>query len=226
LESLVDFDRVRACQHVRLFVAATNVETGRARVFTNAEMSADVVLASACLPQMFRAVQIGEEHFWDGGYMGNPPLFPLFESAISRDILIVQINPIERPGIPDTPSEIARRINEITFNASLLRELHAIDFVARLLDENRLDIDRYRKMLIHIVSDDVALLPLAAGSKLNTDMAFFEQLFQIGRLACDRWLDDHFDDLGQVSTVNLRCLFQGEVGPIGAAPASRRRAKP
>jgi NTE family protein len=226
LESLVDFDRVRACQHVRLFVAATNVETGRARVFTNAEMSADVVLASACLPQMFRAVQIGEEHFWDGGYMGNPPLFPLFESAISRDILIVQINPIERPGIPDTPSEIARRINEITFNASLLRELHAIDFVARLLDENRLDIDRYRKMLIHIVSDDVALLPLAAGSKLNTDMAFFEQLFQIGRLACDRWLDDHFDDLGQVSTVNLRRLFQGEVGPIGAAPASRRRAKP
>jgi NTE family protein len=223
LESLVDFNLVRKCTQVRLFVAATNVETGRARIFTNAEITADVVMASACLPQMFRAVEIDGEHYWDGGYMGNPPLFPLFENSTSRDIMIVQINPIERPGAPHDSNSIARRINEITFNASLLRELHAIDFVTRLLDENRLDADRYRRMLIHVIADDAALVPLASGAKLNTDMAFLEDLFQIGRLACDRWLDAHYDDLGARSTVDVRHMFRGEVGPIGAAPAGRRR---
>lgn len=225
LEDLVDFKLVHKCTQVRLFVAATNVETGRARIFTNAEITADVVLASACLPQLFRAVEIEGEHYWDGGFMGNPPLFPLFTSPDARDIMIVQINPIERPGVPQDASAIAQRINEITFNASLLRELHAIDFVARLLDEDRLDAERYRKMLIHVIADDSALVPLASGAKLNTDMAFLESLFQIGRLACDRWLDTHFDDLGVRSTVDVRRMFQGEVGPIAAAPVGRRRPK-
>lgn len=213
LDDLVDFERVRRCTSVRLFVAATNVETGRVRIFTNPEMTARHVLASACLPQIFQAVEIDGAHYWDGGYMGNPPLFPLFDKPASRDIMIVQINPIERPGVPKAAGDIAARVNEITFNASLLRELHAIEFVGRLLDQNVLEQGRYNKMLIHVVSDDAALSPLGAVAKLNTDLGFFEQLFRIGRLAADRWINDHFDDLGARSTVDLREMFQGDVGP-------------
>ncbi len=213
LDELVDFERVRACRSIRLYVAATNVSTGRARIFTNTELTARHVLASACLPQMFQAVEIDGAHYWDGGYMGNPPLFPLFDKPTSRDVMIVQINPIVRPGVPKTAAEIASRVNEITFNASLLREFHAIDFVARLLDQGRLEEGRYNRMLIHVVSDDAALLPLGAMAKLNTDFSFFEELCAIGRLAADRWIDDHYGDLGERSTVDLHEMFAGEVGP-------------
>jgi NTE family protein len=225
LEELVDFDRVRACNQVQLYVSATNVETGRVRVFTNQEMTADCVMASACLPTLFRSVKINEDFYWDGGFMGNPPLFPLFTSQRTRDILIVQLNPIERPGEPRAPDQISRRMNEINFNSTLMRELQAIDFVSRLVKEDRLDQSRYREMLIHFVSDDTALVALDPGSKLDTDMIFFEKLFEIGRMACDQFLDNHFDDIGARSTVDLRRMFKGEVGPIASAPAGHRRAK-
>ncbi len=217
LEELVQFDRVQSCRTIQLYVAATHVETGRVRIFTNAEMTARHVLASACLPQMFQAVEINGDHFWDGGFMGNPPLFPLFDNPRSQDILIVQINPIERPGAPRSALDIAARVNEITFNASLQGELRAIDFVARLLDAGRLDDSHYKRMLIHVVSDDAALLPLGVGAKLNTDMDFFQSLFDIGRTSCAAWIDAHFDDLGSRSTVDLRQMFEGDVGPLGAA---------
>lgn len=224
LESLVNFDHVRACDSVRLYVSATNVETGRVRVFTNEEITADHVMASACLPLLFQTVMIDGEPYWDGGYMGNPPLFPLFEASSSRDIIVVQINPIERPGVPRSSRDIISRLNEITFNASLLREFRAIEFVARLLDEGRLDAVRYRKMLIHVISDDEALLPLGAGAGLNTNLAFFEKLFEIGRAACARWLEAHFDSLGEASTVDLRRMFDGEVGPMRTGRKGRKNA--
>jgi NTE family protein len=214
LDELVDFARVQRCSSLRLFVAATNVETGRARIFTNAEMTARHVLASACVPQLFHAVEIEGAYYWDGGYMGNPPLFPLFTEPVSRDVVIVQINPIERPGAPRSAGDIAARVNEITFNASLLRELRAVEFVARLLDKGLLLPGRYNKMLIHVVNDDEALLPLGAQAKLNTDLAFFERLFAIGRASAARWLDAHFADLGARGTVDLRKMFEGEMGPI------------
>lgn len=223
LEKLVDFERVRSCRQIQLYVSATNVETGRVRVFTNSEMTADHVMASACLPLLFKAVEIEGEAYWDGGYMGNPALFPLFDAKDTRDIMIVQINPIERPGVPKTSREIIARMNEITFNSSLLLEMRAIEFVGRLIDQGKLDTNQYRKMLMHVVSDDPALVPLGAGAAMNVSLDFFEQLFKIGRLACDRWLDEHFDDLGKRSTINLRRMFEGEVGPIAAAPAGRRR---
>ena len=226
LGELVDFERVQACDQIKLFVSATNVETGRVRVFTNSEITADHVMASACLPLLFQAVEIDGEPYWDGGYMGNPALFPLFEEQASDDIVIVQINPIERPGAPRRSRDIIARINEITFNAALLRELRAIEFVARLLEEGRLDAVRYRKVLVHTIADEPALLALDVQSDLNTDVAFLERLFGVGRMACDRWLDAHFDDLGARSTVDLRRLFQGEVGPLAAAPkAARGRRK-
>lgn len=223
LEKLVDFNRVRTCDALKLFVCATHVESGRVRVFTNNEMTADHVMASACLPLLFQAVEIDGEAYWDGGFVGNPALFPLFEVAASRDIVIVQINPIERPGVPKTARKIIARMNEVTFNSSLLAELRAIDFVRRMLDEGKLEEGVYRRLFMHVISDDAALVPLGAGSSLNATSDFFEQLFAIGRMACDRWLDEHFDDLGARSSVDLRRMFQGEVGPVGAAPAAHRR---
>ena len=215
LEELVDFERVRASTAIELFIGATNVETGRIRVFTNKELTADHLIASACLPQVFQAVEIDGTPYWDGGFMGNPALFPLFDVKATRDILIVQVNPIVRQGAPRTAADIIARVNEITFNASLLRELRAVDFVARLLDQSRLPEERYRKMLIHNLSEDQALAPLGIGADLNTDMSFFEDLFKVGRAAGDRWLGAHFDSLGERSTVDLRAVFEGEEGPLG-----------
>jgi NTE family protein len=214
LEELVDFERVRAASTIPLFIGATNVETGRIRVFTNEELTADHLMASACLPQLFKAVEIEGAPYWDGGFMGNPALFPLFDVQATCDILIVQVNPITRAGAPRTASDISARMNEITFNASLLGELRAVEFVGRLLDQSRLPEGRYRKMLIHNLSEDQALAPLGIGSDLNTDLDYFEGLFKTGRAACDRWLEAHFDALGERSTVDLRTMFEGDEGPL------------
>jgi len=218
LEELVNFERVRKCQQIELFVGATNVETGRIRVFNNAELSAEVLLASACLPQLFQTVTIDGAPYWDGGYSGNPALFPLFEVKSTRDIVIVQINPIERPGVPRTPSEIAARVSEINFNTNLLSELRAVEFVARLIDEERLPQRRYRKMLVHNVSESMALTPLGLGADLNTDISFFTGLFDAGRIAAETWLKAHFDALGERSTVDLAAMFREAPAPDGAKP--------
>lgn len=218
LEELVNFEHVRACDAIKLFIGATNVETGRIRIFENAELTADHLMASACLPQLFQAVVIDGVPYWDGGYTGNPALFPLFGVEASRDIVIVQINPIERPGAPQKAIDITARVAEINFNANLLSELRAIDFVGRLVDEHRLPEGRYRKMLIHNVSEGVALTPLGLGVDLNTDMSFFRGLFDTGRAAADRWLGEHFDDLGHRSTVDLAAMFRAAPGEGEAAP--------
>ena len=219
LAELVDFDRVRKCEGIQLFVGATNVETGRIRIFNGAELTADHVMASACLPQLFQAVEIDGEAYWDGGFTGNPALFPLFNVEASNDIVIVQIHPVEREGTPRTATDITARINEITFNNSLLSELRAIDFVGRLMDESRLPEGRYRKMLIHNLSEAQALTPLGLGVDLNTDLSFFNTLFDTGRAAAERWLGKHFDALGERSTVDLAAMFRdapkgGEAKPL------------
>jgi NTE family protein len=218
LDELVDFETVRASGSIPLFVSATNVETGRVRVFDSSELTADHLMASACLPMLFQAVTIDGTPYWDGGYVGNPALFPLFDVEATRDILIVQINPIERPGAPRTAPDIIARINEITFNSSLLSELRAIDFVGRLIDTDKLSEGRYRKMLVHTMSEDQALRPLGFGTDLNTDLHFFEDLFQVGRRACDRWLKENWESLGKRSTVDLRLMFAGSEGPRADPP--------
>ncbi len=217
LGELVDFERVRSGGGPDLFISATNVETGRIRVFVKHELTPDHVMASACLPMLFQAVEIDGAHYWDGGYMGNPALFPLFDSPATRDIVIVQINPLVRPGVPRTSSDILARVNEITFNASLLRELRAIEFVQRLIADQRVPEGRYKAMLMHVIQDDKALNRYGARSDLNTDMQFFEDLRRIGRGACGRWLKRNFDALGAHSSVDLRAMFEGERGP--ARPA-------
>jgi len=206
---LVDFDKVHGCGDMGVFLAATNVETGRVRVFRREEVTLDTVMASACLPFLFQAVEIDGVPYWDGGFMGNPPLFPFFHGSPSRDILIVQINPITREGTPKGAAEIQNRMNEITFNSSLLHELRAIDFVRRLLDGGKLDPAEYRRMHIHIVHARKQLRRLDASSKLNAEWAFLQHLFEIGRSTASRWLDDHFDDLGARSSVDIRQMFDG-----------------
>lgn len=207
LDELIDFKRVRACEKLQLFIGATNVETGRSRIFSNAELTADHILASACLPQLFQAVTIDGASYWDGGFTGNPALFPLFKVEATRDIVIVQTHPVMREGVPRTGADITARVNEINFNASLMSELRAIEFVARLLDQQRLPERRYRKMLVHNLSEGTPLTPLALGADLNTDLSFFNDLFTVGRAAADRWLGAHFDALGQHSTVDLGAMF-------------------
>ncbi|NYS35501.1 patatin-like phospholipase family protein, partial [Streptococcus danieliae] len=140
-----------------LFICATNVRTGSGKIFTGAQVTADAIMASACLPQMFKAVEIDGEHYWDGGFSGNPSLYPLVYKTKCRDILLVQINPKESDAVPDTAADIADRMNEVTFNASLLAELRAIEFVVRLLEEKRLDAERYKHVLMHRIDGGAVL---------------------------------------------------------------------
>ena len=204
----VDFAKVRSCVDMGVYVSATNVETGRVRVFTRDDLDCERVMASACLPFLFQAVEIEAEHYWDGGYMGNPVLFPFIDHSPTDDIVIVQINPVVRKGVPNTAREILNRVNEITFNGSLLRELRAIDFVHRLKDDGHLGED-YRAMRVHIIEARKKMRPLGASSKLNSEWAFLRHLFEIGREAADRWLATNFDRLGEESTVDIREMFQG-----------------
>jgi NTE family protein len=208
-----EYEHVCAEAGPAFFVSATNVRTGKIRVFSGAEVSADAILASACLPNLFRAIEIDDpttgrrEAFWDGGYTGNPALFPLFEPQFPRDIVIVNINPLLREGVPRTPAEIEERINEISFNSSLLRELRAISFVRRLLADQRLPEGTMKDVLIHMVSDDATMTDLGAASKATPALGTLRRLKEAGQAAADRFLSAHGADLGQRASVDLAALF-------------------
>ncbi len=214
VSDLVDFDRVRGCGPLKVFVSATDVATGRAKVFRKEELTPDHVMASACLPFLYQAVEIEGRAYWDGGYMGNPPLWPLFDHCVSNDVVLVQINPFVRDGVPQRAAEIYNRVNEITFNASLMRELRAIDFVTRLLAEGRLEGTGYRPVFVHMIGDEDAMRALGASSKLNAEDAFLNLLFTRGRNAAESWLDASFEAIGQSSSLDIREIFQGEEDPL------------
>jgi len=203
----IDFDKVANCQDMGLFISATNVETGRARVFHRHEVTLDVVMASACLPNMFKAVEIDGTPYWDGGYMGNPVLFPFIDHSPSSDIVIVQINPLLRPGTPRQARDIQNRLNEITFNASLLRDLRTIDLIHRLIEDGALSDTEYRVMNMHMIDGCNDMLELDASSKVNSEWAFLVHLRDLGRTHADHWLTAHFDKIEQESTLDLRALF-------------------
>jgi NTE family protein len=201
----VDFDKLRrSCCPVKLFLSATNVRTGKVRVFGNDEITVDAVLASACLPFMFQAVEIDGDPYWDGGYMGNPCLYPLIYDCASSDVLIVHINPLERKHMPHTAAEILNRINEISFNSSLMREMRAIHFVTKLIDSGELKSKNMKRMLIHSISANAVMNELGHTSKLNADWEFLTSLRDSGREHADAWLKENFDRLGQESTVDIR----------------------
>ena len=205
----IDFERVRSCDKMKLFISATHVRNGQVQVFERSQVTAEAVMASACLPQIYQAVSVDGQDYWDGGYAGNPVLFPFAYRSDARDIVIVQINPLTCRETPTTAREILNRVNEITFNASLLHELRAIEFVGRMLDEGSLDPQRYRKMLVHIIADVEGFATLNASSKMNTEWGFLEQLRTAGRTTAEEWLKTHFDSLGERSSVDLRSLLHG-----------------
>lgn len=207
LQELIDFERVRICREATLFISATNVWTGKARIFERAELTADHVLASACLPTIFQAVEIDGEPYWDGGYVGNPPLFPLFYETQADDVLLVQINPVERRTTPRTAREIENRLTEVTFNASLLNELRAIDFVRRLIDSGKLSTSQYKRVRMHRIAGGERLAAFAASSRLNAEWAFFNELKEQGRAAAGQWLAENYDAIGVRATLDLRATY-------------------
>jgi NTE family protein len=208
LASVVDFERLRAATSgPRLFVCAVNVRTSRMRVFERAEITPDAVMASACLPYIFQAVEIDGEAYWDGGYCGNPPIFPLIYMGGCQDILIIQIDPINIPDIPRAASAIHDRIMSLSFNISLMREMRAIKFVSDLIDRGELDKAKHLRVFIHTIDAETELSTFSVSSKINSDMGWLRHLFDIGRSKADAFLSAHFDDIGTRSSTDVAAKF-------------------
>lgn len=216
VRSRVDFDRVNRCKAIKVFVTATNVRSGRPKVFRQPALTVDAVMASAALPLMFRAVEIDGEAYWDGGYMGNPALFPLVDESHARDLVLVQINPFYRSEIPRTAREISNRVNEITFNSSLLKELRAIMLLKQVIDAEGLERERYRDMRLHRIHADEELADLEASSKMNAEWPYLCHLRDLGRQQAERWLAAHWDDLGKRSSFDLDWVVEDSIKPCGA----------
>jgi NTE family protein len=207
IEKLVDFEHVRHAEGIKFFVAATNVRTGKLKIFRREEMTADMVMASACLPFVFQAVEIDGEAYWDGGYMGNPTLFPLVEDCQARDLVIVQINPIHREEVPRRASEIFNRINEISFNASLIKEIRSISLLKQLIKVGNLEDQKFKDALFHRISADEELKPLSVSSKLNTEWAFLEHLHDVGYRTTETWLEQNYKHIGKRSTLDIESVY-------------------
>ncbi len=207
VEEAIDLDQLRRCRRTRLFVSATAVKSGKIRVFENRDVTTDVLLASACLPYLFHAVEIDGEAYWDGGYMGNPAIFPLIYGCQAQDVVIVQVNPINRAEVPTNARDILDRVTEISFNSSLMREMRAIAFVSRLVEEHKLDPARYKRLNIHFIESETEIAPLGASSKLNTDWRFLTELRDRGRETAKHWLAAHYDQIGKESSVDIRARF-------------------
>jgi NTE family protein len=203
----VDFARL-AQASIKLFITATNVRTGRGRVFRNGEITPDVLLASACLPTLFQAIEIDGEGYWDGGYSGNPTITPLVRECNSKDTVLVQINPVERPGLPRSARDILNRLNEVSFNAVLLKELRMIALLRQVAQPDNSENAKWADMRIHRISSDM-MVELGYSSKLNAEWEFLCMLRDEGRRAGDAFLTAHHEDLGRRSTFDLDELLKG-----------------
>ena len=211
LESFVDFERVRQCDKTRLFISATNVRTGTLRVFREHEMTIDMVLASACLPEMFHAVEIDGSAYWDGGYIANPALHPMLEATGARDLVIVQINPLLVPDVPRDARGIINRVGEITFNSSLIKEVRQIHQINDLIAQGELNPDRHPRVFLHMIHGGDELAAFDNSSKLLTEWGFLTRLRDLGRDAADRWLNACGRRMGQKSTLDAQALIDGQI---------------
>jgi len=215
----IDFAALQSPRAPRVFVSATQVRTGKAVVFSGPRLTVDAVLASACLPTLFRAVEIDGEHYWDGGYSANPALAPLIGGCPTADILLVQINPIRRDALPTGPADILDRAGELCFNASLLQQLRAIDLINRLIADGQLRGGACRAVRLHRIDGGAAMLDFPASGRTRADPRLVEQLFEIGRKAAARWLTDHFDDLGRRSSIDVAADYLDDSSGLLRAPA-------
>ncbi|MCG3201763.1 MAG: hypothetical protein NFCOHLIN_01633 [Gammaproteobacteria bacterium] len=203
----VDFARIRRSEEVKLFVCACNVMTNRMRVFERGDMCVDAVLASACLPSLFQAVEIDGQYYWDGGYMGNPPIFPIIYNCASADVVLIMNNPIVIEQPPRSAQAILDRIHTLSFNSSLMREMRAIAFVNRLVAAGFDDGGRLKGMRIHCIDAEAEMRGLGASSKCNTGPGFLEWLFELGRQRSDAFLGQHFEKIGLESSTSIEQRF-------------------
>ena len=205
LADCINFWRVAKSQ-VKLFVTATNVHTGRGHIFRNADLTPEVLLASACLPTLFQAIEIDGEAYWDGGYAGNPTITPLIRDCASNDTILVQVNPVERPGTPRSARDIINRVNEVSFNATLLKELRMMALLRQVSDPGNSEGARWAKMRIHRISS-ATMTELGYSSKLNAEWDFFIMLRNEGRRSAEAFLAAHGNDLGARSTLDLDAML-------------------
>ena len=205
LSEHIDFDHL-AASPIKLFVTATSVRTGRGCIFRNGEITADVLLASSCLPTLFQAIEINGEFYWDGGYVGNPTITPLIRESNAHDTILVQINPRERSGVPRSASEILNRINEISFNSPLMKELRMIALLRQVADPGQGEGARWAGMRMHTIMTD-ALAEFGASSKLNAEAAFLTMLKAEGRRCAGEFLAVHGDAIGNKSSVDIDALL-------------------
>jgi NTE family protein len=205
LEKAIDFDRLRESP-VKVFITATNVRTGRPRVFRNADITPEVLMASACLPTLFQAVEIDGESYWDGGYSGNPTLAPLVNELVSDDTILIPINPVERPGTPKTVPEILNRLNEVSFNSVLIKELHMMALLRRNTAPGNEEGAEWARMRVHIVRNPI-MTKLGYSSKMNAEWEFLSMLRDEGRKSAEEFLTIHRDDIGKRSTLDIDQLL-------------------
>ena len=202
LRKTIDFDALQKTNAIKLFISATNVETNRVKIFENNELCEEALLASSCLPTFFQAVKWKENYYWDGGYMANPMLEPLIYNCGTKDIIIVPINPIHRKGAPTTSREILDRLNEITFNASLMREIRDLIKMEKLSTSSPTD-NPFMGVRLHCIQNEKFMRSLGANSKYNTDWAFLRELKDVGRETAHQWIKENFKSLGKKATMDL-----------------------
>jgi NTE family protein len=208
LLKVIDFERLNVSREApELFVSATNVRTGKMKVFQTPDITVDSVLASACLPPFFQAVEIDGEHYWDGGYLGNPAIFPLIYRRGSKDVIIAQVTAIKRDELPASAADVLHRITEISFNSSLMREMRAVAFATRLIDNGELDGTKHSRMFIHWIGNDRLMSELGTATQFHPEWSLLCRLRDAGRETAGRWLDENFDHIGSRSTVDIAEMF-------------------
>jgi NTE family protein len=205
LEEVIDFEVLRRQSAIKLFLCATNVRNGKVKIFRSEELRSDHVVASSCQPLMMHAVEIDGEYYWDGGFMGNPALFPVIYACEARDIVLVRLTPTERAESPSTSRAILGRMQEVTFNSSVMREMRVVAFVTNLIDNGKI-VDG-KRVLIHAIDGEDIISALSNSSKLNGDWDFLQHLYKIGRERADKWLTSNFDRLGVETTIDLQSKY-------------------
>lgn len=206
LTELIDIEEIKAESKIKLFICATNVKTGKIGIFDNKTLSIPAILASACLPKIFQAVEVEGEYYWDGGYMGNPAIFPLIYNTHTTDIVILHTVPIERESVPTSVIEIDTRLREVSFNSSLMREMRAITFVTKLIEQGWIKdefVGNLKKLHVHCLRADHELKEFSLASVFSPEWDFLMKLHHLGRSAADRWLETHYDSIGHTGTVNF-----------------------
>lgn len=217
IEKCFDFEALRQYKGCKLFLCATHVATGKLQIFNMEELKKECLLATACLPTIHNAVKVNGEYYWDGGFIGNPVFFPLIYNCTSSDIIFIQLNPMAREKLPTTSREISDRLNEITNNASVVREMRAIHLISTLIDEGLLDSKRMKRIHMHVIQDEPTFRELGWSSKLNTDWNFLTYLFDQGRMAADRWIKEHFDTVGKRSSFSIEDEYVGDMTDGGGS---------